>query len=130
MSCGRIGRQNRLQLNMRRHSRNAKPADISMATDDPLAAGPHGLEAHTFTVGPDDFVVFSFPLADRVLPDHLMTLLTPAEREVANLLIGGANNSAVAKSRRRSLHTVVNQIASIYRKLNINSRSELMRLAG
>lgn len=52
--------------------------------------------------------------------------LTPAEREVVLLLSAGLSNAAIARRRARSQRTVANQVASIFAKLGVSSRSELL----
>ncbi len=51
--------------------------------------------------------------------------LTAAEREVARLVIEGKSTRELAALRGRSPRTIDNQLASIYRKLGISTRSEL-----
>ena len=51
--------------------------------------------------------------------------LTPSEAAVANLAILGYSNREIAERRHTSLNTVSNQLNSVYRKIGINSRSEL-----
>jgi DNA-binding NarL/FixJ family response regulator len=51
--------------------------------------------------------------------------LTDAERDVAELAIGGATNRGIASRRRCSQRTVENLIASVFRKLGLASRAEL-----
>jgi DNA-binding NarL/FixJ family response regulator len=53
--------------------------------------------------------------------------LTPAERAIAKLVLEGKTNEAIAKARRTSRNTVVNQLRAIYEKLGVRSRSELVR---
>ena len=53
--------------------------------------------------------------------------LTTAEQEVATLILAGLTSQEIGKVRESSLHTVGNQIASIYRKLGVSSRPELAR---
>src|SRR6185295_2705568 len=52
--------------------------------------------------------------------------LTAAEREVAALLLAGGSNAEIAQARRTSVHTVANQLAAIFRKLDVRSRFELI----
>jgi DNA-binding CsgD family transcriptional regulator len=52
--------------------------------------------------------------------------LTPAERAVAQLACQGLSNLQSAQARASSERTVANQLASLYRKLSINSRVELL----
>lgn len=69
----------------------------------------------------------SFPLPN---VDDLEEL-TPAEREVARLVLAGHGNAAIAEVRGSALRTVANQLASIYRKLGVSGRSELaVKLSG
>lgn len=52
--------------------------------------------------------------------------LTPGERHVLALVLQGKTNQQVAKARGTSVRTVANQVASIFRKLNVQSRAELV----
>jgi DNA-binding CsgD family transcriptional regulator len=57
--------------------------------------------------------------------------LTPAEREVAELVALGCSNREMAKRRGSSVHTVANQLAAIYAKAGVTTRQELIaKLAG
>lgn len=51
--------------------------------------------------------------------------LTRAEAEVARLAAGGHSNAVIARTRKVSARTVANQLASVYRKLGVTSRTEL-----
>jgi DNA-binding NarL/FixJ family response regulator len=51
--------------------------------------------------------------------------LTQAERAIAALLIEGASNAEIASRRGTSARTVVNQVASIFKKACVASRIEL-----
>ncbi|MGH8506412.1 MAG: helix-turn-helix transcriptional regulator [Stenotrophobium sp.] len=53
--------------------------------------------------------------------------LTPTERRVALLVTQGLRNEKIAKHLSRSRRTIEFQISSIYRKLDISSRTELVR---
>jgi len=52
--------------------------------------------------------------------------LSDAERHVAMCMLGGMRRAGIARERGTSQRTVANQIASIYHKLGISSRRELM----
>ena len=52
-----------------------------------------------------------------------------AEQDVVELLCSGYSNSEIAKHRGSSPVTVNNQLCSIYKKLSIGSRHELIALA-
>lgn len=67
------------------------------------------------------FRVWSIEIDAVKLPDSL----SAAEGEVAELVLAGKTNQEVAELRATSVRTVANQLASIYKKLGVNSRSEL-----
>lgn len=54
--------------------------------------------------------------------------LTPAEVQLAAELIEGRSNAEIARLRKRSINTVRNQLAALYRKLGVGSRREAMVL--
>lgn len=56
----------------------------------------------------------------------LADALTRAEREVARAILRGHSNAKIAADRQRSLRTVANQVAVIFRKLGVSSRAELL----
>jgi DNA-binding CsgD family transcriptional regulator len=82
------------------------------------------LDLFSFRAAGKSFVVLSFdapgPREDAVL--------TPAEREVATLVLDGLTSQAIAARRGTAVRTVANQLASIYQKLGIGSRAELAAL--
>lgn len=51
--------------------------------------------------------------------------LTPAERDIVRRILRGESNRSIAMSRGTAERTVANQVASIYQKLGLASRSEL-----
>jgi len=55
------------------------------------------------------------------------SLLTPAEERVASLVAEGKSNKEVAAALVVSVHTVESALASIYRKLDVHSRTEMAR---
>jgi DNA-binding CsgD family transcriptional regulator len=75
-----------------------------------------------FRVGGDEFVVVSEPIVGAAD----LAALTEAEREVARLVADGCSNQAIAAKRGRAPTTVANQLAAIFRKLAVSSRSELI----
>lgn len=83
---------------------------------------PDGISATRFRVDGEEVAVLSFPLPDYDLPESL----TDAERQVVALLLDGRTNAAIAEERGTSVRTVANQIASIFRKAGVASRSELV----
>jgi DNA-binding NarL/FixJ family response regulator len=52
--------------------------------------------------------------------------ISETEREIVALLIAGSTNGDIAKRRGSSEHTVANQVQSIFRKLCVRSRYELV----
>ena len=70
--------------------------------------------------------MLSFPLPPPTLPPSL----SGAERAVALALLEGSSNSEIARARRTSVRTVANQIASIFQKLGVRSRSEAVLAMG
>jgi DNA-binding CsgD family transcriptional regulator len=75
-----------------------------------------------FRVGGDEFVVVSEPIVGAAD----FPALSQAEREVARLVAGGCSNQAIATKRGVRPQTVANQLAAIYRKLAVSSRSQLV----
>ena len=55
------------------------------------------------------------------------TELTAAEQRVADLIVGGATNRDAAAALFVSVRTVETHVASIYRKLGVRTRTELVR---
>ncbi len=51
--------------------------------------------------------------------------LTTAEQEVSMLLVQGASNRSIARTRHTSEHTVANQIKAIFAKLGVTNRAGL-----
>lgn len=91
------------------------------SVDHPLV--PSDLEAATFGVDGDHYVVFSFPLPELAPP----ACLTSAEREVVRGLLEGQSNAAIAKARGCSVRTIANQLRSIFHKLGVSSRAEVVQ---
>ena len=59
-------------------------------------------------------------------PAAALARLTPSEREVAALAAEGLSSQEIAARRQRSARTVENQLAAIFRKLEVGSRAELL----
>jgi DNA-binding NarL/FixJ family response regulator len=88
----------------------------------PSLPAPPELVALESTQG--DFAVLSFPLGDE--PSES---LTPAEVTVAQLILQGKSNREIAAQRGSTVRTVANQVASLFRKMNVRSRLELVTAA-
>lgn len=52
--------------------------------------------------------------------------LTPAELDVLRGIAGGKGNAEIARTRGTSLRTIANQTASLFRKVGVCSRHELL----
>jgi DNA-binding NarL/FixJ family response regulator len=90
---------------------------------------PPGIRAARFRVGIDEFALISFDWVRSGDGRNEVEMLSPSEREVAELAWQGHSNAVIARIRSTSVRTVENQISGIYRRLNLGSRRELMRLA-
>jgi len=54
--------------------------------------------------------------------------LTPREREIAEAVLGAASNKAIAKRLGISEQSVKNRLTTLYRKIGVGSRLELVLL--
>lgn len=79
-----------------------------------------------FSVGGLRGLVIDVP----VEPDDLPACLTSSEREVVTLILAGMSSQQIAERRRRSYRTVANQLAAVYRKLQVAGRAELVARFG
>ena len=66
----------------------------------------------------NDMLIMSFELPGSSRQDSL----TSVEVEVLIGVLAGRSNADIARDRRRSVRTVVNQVSSILRKLGVKSR--------
>jgi DNA-binding NarL/FixJ family response regulator len=73
-------------------------------------------------LGEAEFAVISAPMAPRALPGNL----TAAEASVLSAVALGRSNRQIAAERQTSIRTVANQVASLYRKVRVASRAELV----
>ncbi len=90
---------------------------------------PRGLRCDHLDMNGEEYLVLDFPAAGAAEVDEPGPWsLTPSEREVAAAAVAGKTNQEIAAARGGSARTVANQLASIYRKLGINSRAELAAL--
>lgn len=83
---------------------------------------PRNLRARRFTFQSGEYLVLSFELGDETLP----STLTPAERDVAASVLAGASNAEIAQQRGTTTRTIANQLASVFQKLGVESRAELI----
>jgi len=82
------------------------------------AAPPASLVAYEIEPGKVLFV--------HSIPKPTASGLTAAEEEVLALLLDGYDNASIADARKTTPRTTANQVASIYRKLGVASRAELV----
>jgi DNA-binding NarL/FixJ family response regulator len=87
-----------------------------------LGSPSSDLTAVRFRVGMDEYAVLSYRLPSNEPP----ATLSASERSVYRALLAGHGNAAIAEQRGRSLRTVANQVASIFAKLGVGSRAELL----
>jgi DNA-binding NarL/FixJ family response regulator len=85
-----------------------------------LARAPAGLTVSTVGAGVEEIAIFSFPLAAGGSP------LTTSESQVVVALLAGKRNAEIARARGTSTRTIANQVASIYCKLGVRSRAQLI----
>jgi DNA-binding NarL/FixJ family response regulator len=78
---------------------------------------------------PIDGVVAGVELAvARLTPGAAAPCLTDAERAIVMGLVGGKRAAAIARERGTTPRTVSNQLTSVYRKLGVCSRREVLAL--
>jgi DNA-binding NarL/FixJ family response regulator len=77
-----------------------------------------GPRATFFDFAGERYVVLAYPLAE---PPNL----SAAERAITRAVLLGKSNDEIARERGRSVRTVANQVAAVFRKLGVGSRSEL-----
>jgi DNA-binding CsgD family transcriptional regulator len=94
----------------------------------PDVGAPRDLTAWRLKNGLREFALFELP-AEAAIAVRIDERLTPAEAEVARSMAAGLTNDEIALGRRTSSRTVANQVASIFRKLGVGSRRELVALA-
>ncbi len=84
---------------------------------------PSGLRTKLaeISVQGEELLVGAYPLMDE---NHVQGL-TDTEQAVLAHMMSGSTNSDIAQRRQTSENTVANQVQSIYRKLQVSSRSEL-----
>ncbi|HWZ88888.1 MAG TPA: helix-turn-helix transcriptional regulator [Polyangiaceae bacterium] len=88
----------------------------------PRANGEGKLYATRFYLGTDEYVMLSLPALDIPTPEGL----TQSEALVFRAILAGRTNHEIATAKRRSFRTVANQVATVFRKLNVTSRVELI----
>lgn len=91
-----------------------------------LVCARSSIESRRLSIDGVVFVVSSVP----AVPCQLPADLSSAERDVLRCVLRGDSNAQVAASRHTAVRTAANQVASIFRKIGVASRAELVaRLA-
>lgn len=84
-------------------------------------------KASRVAVGETSVLLFEKGGSD--LPLDPSGVLTDSERDVAMRAFAGESNAVIAAARGSSVSTVKNQLSSLFRKLGVSSRAELVALA-
>jgi len=75
----------------------------------------------------ETLVLVSLPETDPLVGARAaLPQLTAAELSVLRYVLVGHSDDAIARARKRSVRTIGHQIASIYRKVGVSSRRELL----
>jgi DNA-binding NarL/FixJ family response regulator len=99
-------------LSMRRLRREVEKAPFSV---------PRGIQAERAAHRGKPAVRVSFPVPKVDWAESL----TSAEKDIADDILAGLPNNAIGRKRGSSVRTVVNQVASIFKKMGAHSRLEL-----
>jgi DNA-binding NarL/FixJ family response regulator len=111
------------------------------STGRPSRANPLLMLAASAAVEQDDTRLASLGLVMRAgLPVRVISIARPdlyligrlpgAELDIVKCLLEGHSHACIARRRGTSQRTIANQIASVFRRLNVSSRAELVhRLA-
>jgi DNA-binding NarL/FixJ family response regulator len=85
---------------------------------------PRDIEVSFLLVDGEELAVLSHPV-DEPVP---LEGLTEAERQVARDVVGGFSNAQIALRRGTATRTVAKQVASIFGKLGVGSRRQLVAM--
>jgi DNA-binding CsgD family transcriptional regulator len=91
---------------------------------------PSGAEFFWLETGKERLVLLSFPESAPVgaMEPKWTCQLTPAESSILHHLLLGHSDASIARARKRSPRTIGHQVASIFRKVGVNSRRELLAM--
>lgn len=112
-------------------TRSAEVVTVKHATQPGLTASIRlHLEPHVRAAYPG-FIVYlenetATPAPDRLPGNSLLAKLTAAEREIACGVCEGLGNEEIAARLRKSVKTVKGQLTSIYKKLGVTGRAQLL----
>jgi DNA-binding CsgD family transcriptional regulator len=104
------------------------PSHLGPITPAPSRLGPMpppDLEVTSFSVGDREYAIFRFDVAEPGEPPPSPANMTAAEWAVVRLVVDGRSNQDIATERGVAVRTIINQLSSVYRKLGVNSRTEL-----
>ena len=89
---------------------------------------PSGAELFWLETGKERLALLSFPESAPVgsMDPNWTYPLTPAESSILHHLLLGHSDATIARARKRSPRTIGHQVASIFRKVGVNSRRELL----
>jgi DNA-binding CsgD family transcriptional regulator len=88
------------------------------------ADGGYATPCSAFSATDSDYILASAPRPDWSRFDDV----TKSERQIASLIVEGKANTEIAQIRDTSVHTVENQVASLFRKLDASGRFDLLRV--
>jgi DNA-binding CsgD family transcriptional regulator len=91
---------------------------------------PGNAEFFWLETGTEKLVLLSFPESDPVgaMEAQWTGRLTPAEASILHHLLLGHSDAIIARARKRSARTIGHQVASIFRKVGVSSRRELLAM--
>ena len=84
---------------------------------------PHSFVAHELSIDGEAYAVLEIALRELEPPAGLSS----AEQAVVSGVIQGKSNAEIAADRGTSIRTVANQLRSVYGKLKISGRAQLLR---
>ena len=91
---------------------------------------PSGAEFFWLETGKEKLALLSFPESVSVgaMEPSWTYPLTPAESSILHHLLLGHSDATIARARKRSPRTIGHQVASVFRKVGVNSRRELLSM--
>jgi DNA-binding CsgD family transcriptional regulator len=90
-----------------------------MSGDSARRSGQASLRVARITMGEHELAILSVPLRATVE-------LTHAEREIVGRVAAGESDRQIASARGTSPRTVANQLRTLFRRLGVSSRAELL----
>jgi len=112
------GTRTRARLKLVSREGSTKSGEERAATD----AALDDARVSAFDMLGEELYVLSYPVPQFRYPANI----TPAEREIIQLLLDGLSTAQISKKRKTTPRTVSKQLASIYDKAGVNSRAELV----